>query len=334
MSVLSFAVVGTGRIAADYLHALDRVAELELVGVADRRRDAVGPVGERWSCETFASAAALLAATRPDAVLVAVPPVDHEPVVLECLAAGAHVLAEKPFALSTKSGERMFAAAQARQRLLTMSAKFRHVRDVIEAKARIESGALGTLVFAHNVFAAEVPMGDRWNSDLAVSGGGVVIDSATHSVDLLRYLFGPIEWVQAVRAPAAQTLAVEDSARLTVGFATGPLASVDVSWSVSTRSPWYLEVHGTDGSLRLGWRGSVLERKGEARPRDLSAGDSGGGYDKVDALGRQLRNFARGAAGDEKLLLEQVDVLASVAVIEAANTSLASEGARVGVRQP
>jgi predicted dehydrogenase len=328
MSPIPFAIIGTGRVAADYLTALAGVPELELVGVADVRPEIAAAVGERWSCPAYADSNRLLRDTGATAVLVAVPPFDHEAVSLLCLEHGAHVLCEKPFALSSESGRCMLEAARSAGRTLTMSAKFRHVTDVIEAKARLQSGALGEIVMARNTFTSEVPMRGRWNADPRQGGGGVLIDNGTHSVDLLRFLFGPVTRVQAQRGRRIQDLEVEDTVHMGVGFRSGLIAQVDLSWSVATHRPWFLTIHGSEGSLMLGWTGSVWRRGG-------GDGQSfGTGYDKVDALRRQLRHFARVTGGEETPLLDEEDILASIGVIESAYRSLEGDGSPVVLSDP
>lgn len=320
MKALRLAILGTGRIASDYLLALDTIPELQLVGLCDPRHEVVQALGERWEVPAFSLPVELFEKAEVEAVLVAAPPALHEELSLECLSHGAHVLCEKPLALDQVSGRRMLDAADEAGRVLTMSAKFRHVPDLIEAKARIEAGQLGRLAFADNVFASSVSMADRWNSDPAVGGGGVLMDNGTHSVDLLRYLFGPVLWVDAVEGPRLQGLAVEDCVRLRLGFADGLVAGIDLSWSFSTFDDWYVAVHGDQGSLRLGWRGSRLERADGTRQ------DFGTGYQKIQALGRQLTHFGRLASGQEDALLDRADLLASIQVVESAYASLASGG--------
>lgn len=322
---LRFAILGTGRIAGDYLNALEDVAELELVAVADARAELAQAVGERRGVPAFADIDAVFESCEVDAVLVAVPPHLHEELSIRALERGAHVLCEKPFAMDEASALRMLAAAEGAGRLLTMSAKFRHVPDVIEAKARLDAGSIGRVVLLRQSFFASVPMAERWNSDVTQSGGGVWIDNGTHSVDLLRYLCGEITWVQAHATPAVQELEVEDGIRVVAGFDCGASALVDLSWSVPPTSPYFLEIHGSLGSLLLGWRESVLCLA------DGRRSVIGGGYDKRVALARQLANFASAALGEVEPALLRDDIVASVVAVERGYESLRT-GARVATR--
>ncbi len=323
-----FAIVGTGRIAVDYLTALDGVEELTLVGVCDRRLDVARAIGERWSIPAFEDPESLIAATGAEAVLVAVPPAGHEEVASACLEHGAHVMCEKPFALSSDSAERMLARAKTRGRIVTMAAKFRHVPDVIEARARLESGAIGTPALARNVFATRVDMTRRWNSNPEIAGGGVLIDNGTHSADLVRYLLGPVLSVQCSEVQRLLALAVEDTVKVAMWSRVGAVTTVDLSWSVVAHDPFYFAVNGDAGSLLLGWNHSELRREGR-EPEFF-----GGGYSKGEALRRQLIHFGRAVQGEEPLLVGPDAILASVRVVEAGYESLRQNSARIDVLPP
>jgi predicted dehydrogenase len=159
-------------------------------------------------------------------------------------------------------------------------------------------------------------MSRRWNSDPGIAGGGVLIDNGTHTVDIVRYFLGPIDAVEASEGKRIQGLPVEDTARLFVRTVSGALASIDLSWSLNKQLESYIDIYGSNGVIRVGWR--------ESKYRSGSSPDwivFGSGYDKVRAFRRQVENFCRAVRGEEALLITAEDAMASVQVIEAAYRS-------------
>jgi predicted dehydrogenase len=192
------------------------------------------------------------------------------------------------------------------------------VSDVVKAKQYVAAGEVGEVILFENAFTSRVDMTNRWNSDPAVSGGGVLIDNGTHSVDVIRYFLGPLAEVHAVEGLRVQPLRVEDTAKLFVRSSAGVLGTVDLSWSINKELDWYVKIFGTRGVINIGWKQSRIKRDG---------GDweiFGNGYEKVQAFTAQVTNVAKAVRGEEELLITAADAIASVEVIEAAYHSLRS----------
>jgi predicted dehydrogenase len=314
---LRCALVGAGRIAQTYAQALADCPELDPVAVVDHHMEAAIALAGRLGCPAFATVEECLDFEGVEAAILCTPPNTHRPLAARILQQGRHVLCEKPFCPDVAGARAMIAAARDNGVLLTMASKFRYVNDVIKARALVRSGLLGEIVLVENVFASRVEMGQRWNADPAVSGGGVLIDNGTHSVDLMRYFLGPLAQVQAVEGKRVQGLAVEDTVRVLVRSAGGVLGSIDLSWSINKEQDAYLTIHGSAGTLVVGWKESRYRLHGD--PEWFVFGK---GYDKVQAFRGQLVNFARAARGEEQLLITAKDALASVAVVRAAYRSM------------
>lgn len=314
----SIAMIGAGAIASAYADALRRVPTLRLAGVVDPDPLARARFADR--AETFPDLDALLATRGPlEAALVLTPPDTHEILATQLLQRGLHVLCEKPLAPGIAAAERMLATASRNGRRLMMGSKFRYTADVTKAKELLDGGRCGDVVMYENVFCSHVDMTRRWNADPSRSGGGVLIDNGCHSVDLARYLLGPIARVQAQFGRSCQPLRVEDTARLLFRSASEALGSIDLSWSVHKETDAYVRIHGNRGTLEIGWKGSRY------KPVGGTWETFGQGYDKVAAFAAQLADFAacirHGASG----VIGDADALASVVVVDCAYQSAAEE---------
>jgi predicted dehydrogenase len=317
MTELKVGLVGAGGIAQSYIRVFEEITGARITAVADTRPRAANALAEAVRGTAYPSYRALLEDSEVDAILVCTPPSTHPEIVLQGIEYGRHVLCEKPLAIDVASARAMVSAADDAGVVFTMAAKFRFVKDVIRARQIVASGILGELIVVENLFASRVDMTRRWNSDPTISGGGVLIDNGTHSVDVVRYFLGPVVEVMAVEAKRIQNLAVEDTATMLLRTADGVLGTVDLSWSVEKATDSYLTLYGSQGTISVGWQG--------ARYRQISSPEwveFGDGYDKVSCMVSQVENFCGAIRGDEPLAITAEDAIASVAVIEAAYASL------------
>jgi predicted dehydrogenase len=317
MTELNVGLVGAGGIAESYVRVFEAITGARISAVADIRPRAANALAEAVRGTAYPSLRAMLEDSDVDAVLVCTPPSTHPEMVLQSIEHGRHVLCEKPLAIDVTSARTMLTAAAAAGVVFTMAAKFRFVKDVIRARQIVASGILGELIVVENLFASRVDMTRRWNSDPAISGGGVLIDNGTHSVDVVRYFLGPVVEVMAVEAKRIQNLDVEDTATMLLRTADGVLGTVDLSWSVEKATDAYLTLYGSQGTISVGWQG--------ARYRQISSPEwveFGDGYNKVACMVSQVENFCAAIRGDEALAITADDAIASVAVIEAAYASL------------
>jgi predicted dehydrogenase len=312
-----FALMGCGRISLVHLECLRRHPRAELVGVADVDGQAARDVAEAWGAEAFDDPQKMLETVQPDAVLLCTPPDSHRDLAIAALESGSHVLCEKPLTVSEDAAREMHEAADRAGRTLVMASKFRFVDDMITARAFVRSGNLGEILALDNEFTSFVDMKDRWNSDRAVAGGGVLIDNGTHSADIVRYLLGPVVGVHAVEGRRWQPLQVEDSCTMLCRVESGTTASIDLSWSIQKLNPWYVSIYGTEGVLQIGWKESRFRQTAKAEWAKL-----GSGYDKFQAVGSQLDNFIETIEGRAESLIGFDAALASIRVVDAAYRSL------------
>jgi predicted dehydrogenase len=317
---MRFGLIGAGAIAQSYFSAFNNIEEATLVAVADVRPGVAKAAAEQMKCQAFTDTDAMLADGGCEAVIICTPPSTHPEIARTYLSRGIHLLCEKPLAITSEMAQRMIDLADRKGVLLTMGSKFRYVDDVIKAKAIVSSGILGEIILFENAFTAWVDMSERWNSKPEVSGGGVLIDNGTHSVDIMRYFLGPIRDVHVVEGKRLQNPNVEDTVRMFAHSEDGVIGNVDLSWSINKDLNSYIDIYGSQGTIHVGWR--------ESRYRQASSKDwvtFGSGYNKVQAFSSQLRNLVGSIRGKEHLLITSEDALASVRVIESAYKSMRRE---------
>lgn len=306
-------LIGAGGIAQTYAQIARTLTNASVEVVVDISQEAAHRLAVLTDSRTEADYEQV---TDVDAVIICTPPNTHADIATHFLRQGVSVLCEKPLALTQREAEEMIAAADDAGALLTMASKFRYVDDITHTRGLIESGVLGDIILYENTFASRVDMSQRWNSRPEVSGGGVLIDNGTHSIDIARYLLGPIAEVMAVEGKRVQSDAVEDTARIFIRSEDDVMGSIDLSWTIHKQLDSYVDVYGSLGTVRVGWRTSAYR---------LAGGDwveFGQGYDKHLAIGAQVQNFVDALSGVETLVITAQDAMASVMVMEAAYRSL------------
>lgn len=312
-----YGIVGAGAIAQTWSEAFSGCSSSELTAVCDVRMDAAAALAEGFACKSFDSYQAMQEKANVDAVIICTPPATHREIAQFFLERKVHVLCEKPLTTNISDALQLVATAKKNGVILTMASKFRYVEDVIRAKSIVMSGILGEIILFENAFTARVDMSSRWNSDPELSGGGVLIDNGTHSVDIMRYFLGPLLDVQVVEGKRTQKLPVEDTVRMFLHSSTGVLGSIDLSWSINKELDSYINIYGTQGTIFVGWR--------ESKYRQTSGTDwviFGQGYNKLQAFQSQLDNFSNAINGREILLINCDDAIASVEVIRTAYETL------------
>jgi predicted dehydrogenase len=312
-------LIGAGGIAQAYAQALERSTRARLVAVADVRPEAARSLAEAFGCASFESHTALAAKGGVDAVVVCTPPDSHPEICIQFLEQKIAVLCEKPLSIDAASARAMIEAGRRGGVKFTMASKFRYAEDVVRAKAIVSSGILGEIILFENAFTSRVDMTSRWNSRAEISGGGVLIDNGTHSVDIVRYFLGPIADVQCVEGKRSQGLPVEETVRIFVRSVAGVLGSIDLSWSINKELESYINIYGSHGTISVGWKQSKYR---QSSGRDWVV--FGKGYDKVQAFTAQIDNFAGAIRGEEALLITAEDALASVEVVETAYADMRS----------
>lgn len=205
-----------------------------------------------YSTKTFPTLDEALADSEVQAVYVGTPVFLHAPQTVQSLAAGKHVLCEKPMAMNDAEARRMVAAAEMSGKLFGVAYYRRLYPKLLRAKQLIGAGVIGQPLFAeltnHMWFDGAGERG--WLFDPAKAGGGPLFDIASHRIDVLNFLFGKPLRVAGQLSNVVHHYAVEDNATVMIEYENGVRGIVDVRWNSKIKRD-ECRIRGTEGEIEM-----------------------------------------------------------------------------------
>jgi 1,5-anhydro-D-fructose reductase (1,5-anhydro-D-mannitol-forming) len=251
--MLRWGLVGASTIGREWMvPAINAQPDSTVAAVAssspERARRYAGELGIP---KAFASVGDLLAEPTIDAIYISTTNEWHEPQALAAIAAGKHVLCEKPLALTLDSAHRMVTAAAGAGVVLGTNHHLRNAATHRKMRELIETGIVGRPLAARVFHAVYLPPHlQSWRIDRPEAGGGVILDITVHDADTLRFALG--DEVAEVTAMAANQgmgqAGLEDAVMGVMRFRNGVIAQFHDAFTAPHASTGF-EVHGTEGSL-------------------------------------------------------------------------------------
>lgn len=259
---LRFAAVGCGDIGATNARSIARASNADLVLLHDAVPGLAEAAAASYGGKPVPAAAMAFDPSVVDAVFLSVPHDLHEALALQAIAAGLHVVVEKPLAVDLPAARRIAEAADQAGVTLSVCFPYRYEPATVAASRLVHDGALGTLRGATVLFHADKPSAywlggfsgraaSGWRSERARSGGGVTIMNLTHYVDLMRYVTGCEFTVARATARHAPGAEVEDAVSATLTFDADALCTFAGSASTPGKPPTRFEMWGDLGTLQL-----------------------------------------------------------------------------------
>ena len=273
-------VIGYGDVSVVHVGAIEAIDGLELVGIADTDPAARARAEAATGLPTFASAEELIEALGPDAVHVTTPHDQHVGPSLAALERGVHVLQEKPLAHTLEEATRLvesLGSASAPRAdggsgapKIAICFQNRYNRASQELLRLLEGGELGevrgawaSVVWSRSAeYYAAKPWRGRWEN----AGGGLLINQAIHTLDLVQWLLGPVERTEGLvsQKKFAGVVEVEDTADLLLHHASGVTTTFYATLTAPVARPVELEVEtehaylevrsGRGGGLTVRWK--------------------------------------------------------------------------------
>ncbi|MFZ4125187.1 MAG: Gfo/Idh/MocA family protein [Rickettsiales bacterium] len=251
------ALVGCGRIAKNHFSAIaHHNKDLELVDVCDVDAAARDAAAKETGAKAHSNLTDMLKTTKADVIVLTTPSGLHPEQAVEIAKAGRHVMTEKPMATRWHDGLRMVRACdEANVRLFVVKQNRRNATLQLLKKA-VDAERFGRIYMVNvNVFWTRPqeyydssPWRGTWEFD-----GGALMNQASHYVDLLDWLIGPIESIQAYTATLARNIEVEDTAVLNVKWRSGALGSMNVTMLTYPKNlEGSITIIGEKGTVRVG----------------------------------------------------------------------------------
>jgi UDP-N-acetyl-2-amino-2-deoxyglucuronate dehydrogenase len=254
---IRFAVVGCGRIARNHFAALKRHAgEAEVTAVCDVDASALAAAKAETGAAVFDRYEDLLARSNADIVVLATPSGLHSQQTIMAAQAGKHVMTEKPMATRWQDGKRMVAACDAAGVRLFVVKQNRRNATLQLLKKAIDEKRFGRIYMTTiNVFwtrPQEYYDAGRWRGTWEFDGGAFM-NQASHYVDLLDWLIGPVESVQAYTATLERNIEVEDTGVMAIRWRSGALGTMSVTMLTYPKNlEGSITVLGEKGTVRVG----------------------------------------------------------------------------------
>jgi predicted dehydrogenase len=339
--LLKIAVIGAGYWGPNLARNFAASPDWELVAICDRDEDRAGTLAARTGAQVAGSVEDLLQRFDIDAVAIATPARTHASIALTALAAGKHVLVEKPLAATVADGRRMVAAAQEQGLVLMTDHTYCYTPAVQKIRELVAGGTLGEILFVDSV---------RINLGLVQADVDVMWDLAPHDLSILDFIIPDGLRPLGVAAQGADPL---KAGKPCVGYLTLPLvggamAHVHVNWLSPTKIR-QMVIGGSERTLL--WddlnpqqRLSVFDRGVDLIQQSVDSvdrrtasisyrlGDTWApALPEREALGQMVAEFAAAIREQRPPQTDGAAGLRVLSVLEAGDTSRRARGALVEV---
>ncbi|HUP22944.1 MAG TPA: Gfo/Idh/MocA family oxidoreductase [Thermoanaerobaculia bacterium] len=249
-------IVGCGRIWPKHLAVIERIEGLELVAICERAPERLVLAGEKCSAARYSDYREMLDNEELDLVSILTESGSHAEIGIEAAPHVSSLVIEKPLALTLESTDALIETCDAHQTRLFVVKQNRYNPPVVRLREALDAGRFGKLVLGtvrvrwcrHQSYYDQDVWRGTWRHD-----GGVFANQASHHIDLLQWMMGPVESVQAYSATRLVDIETEDTGVAILRFTSGALGIIEAT--TATR-PTDLEgshsILGELGSVEIG----------------------------------------------------------------------------------
>jgi len=252
MKIWNFGIIGAGLIADFHAKAIQSLQNAKLIGICGSNPEKVRILAEKYNCKIFSGYEEMLRSGEIEIVTIATPSGTHMEPAIEAARHGKHVICEKPLEISLERIDKMIESHAKAGTSLGGIFNYRFNDSLKYLKSAIENSRFGTISYA----SVHVPWWrnesyykDSWHGTLKLDGGGALMNQSIHMIDILQYLMGPVDSLQAYTATLAHSIEVEDTATAILRFKNKALGMIYGSTASFPGQFRRLEITGTKGTV-------------------------------------------------------------------------------------
>jgi len=313
--MIRLAVIGTGVMGSFHVRAISEMEGVELAAISDVQEETVKKLAEKYHIKHYyKDHKQMLESEKLDGVIIAVPPLFHKRVAVDCINQGVHVLVEKPISHNLEEAQEMIELAKEKGVIMTVGHIERFNPVITTIKKFIEEGLIGKVYLINTTRVGPFP------KRLYGMQEGVLIDLSVHDVDIINYLAGEIKQVYSQLIFSDKQ---EIYAQCQFQVAEGIKASSEFSW-ISPKKTRTIEIFGEKGMLKGDYQNQTVqlfENSDESEEgRTLAEGKISEGrvisylIKKDEPLRVELKRFVDTIKGQAEVLVKTEEAKAALKV--------------------
>lgn len=309
-STLKVALIGCGRISVMHLDALEKIEEVSLVACCDVKKDRADSVAEKYGVKAYYDYNEMFEKERLDAVHLCLPHYIHSKVAVAAFNKGINVLTEKPMDVDYESAENAVKIAKEKGVLFGVISQCRYNNSAKLVKKAIESGKVGKIISARSTLTwkrdDEYYSQSDWKGTWDKEGGGVVIDQAIHSIDLVNWMVNSeVESISCSMANRGHSIVkVEDSAEGLITYKNGVRYGFYCMNNYGVDEPIEIKLYCEKAKITFNYDDALIEYADgtteEAHQDMVDSVDGGKDYWGFQHV-RQIQQFYNAVLGKEPL---------------------------------
>jgi UDP-N-acetyl-2-amino-2-deoxyglucuronate dehydrogenase len=276
------AVIGCGDVATVHFEAIAAIPGAELVAVCDTDPGRLAAAEQAHGVPGYSKAVGMFESVRPDVVHVCTPHHQHADPAIAALERGINVISEKPLASTLADGERLAAAAAASSARIGVCFQNRYNQAVQAMQQRLAAGEFGAIIGGSGTVMwhrdAAYYASRPWRGTWAGGGGGLLMNQAIHTLDLLQWMMGTVTGVSGHAATRAlgDSIEVEDTAELVLRHGNGARSVFYATLANAVNAPITVEIVAEKATLQLRGDLSISHAGGRVEVVEERRADSGG----------------------------------------------------------